>query len=70
MCKSWSHDKMTAYVKHQASLQRKRLSKKRVREGKEGDPFLSVCTGVGGGDLVLSGDNVATGGDGVATTAT
>ena len=58
---------------HQSSLERKRLSKKRVREGKEVvDPFLSACTGVGGSDLVLSGDNVTTGDndDSVSSAAT
>ena len=59
MCVSWSNDKMNAYVKHQSSLERKRKSKKRARESKEVDPFLSVCTGVGGSDLILSGDGAA-----------
>ena len=53
MCVSWSNDKMSAYVKHQSSLERKRNSKKRAREGREVDPVLSVCTGVGESDLVL-----------------
>ena len=63
VCKSWSLEKMNAYVKHQSSLERKRLSKKRAREGKEVevDPFLSVCTGVQGSDLGVAGDVVAIG---------
>ena len=51
---SWSDDKMNAYMKHQASLERKRVAKKRARESRDNDPFLSACTGVGGNDLVLS----------------
>ena len=72
MCKSWSLDKMTAYVKHQSSLERKRVSKKRARESREVDPFLSACTGVGRSDLFLSGDIVAQGGndDSVSSAAT
>ena len=53
VCVSWSDDKMNAYMKHQASLERKRVAKKRARESRDNDPFLSSCT-VGGNDLVLS----------------
>ena len=61
MCVSWSDDKMNAYMKHQASLERKRVAKKRARESRDNDPFLSACTGVGGNDLVLSEEVIASG---------
>ena len=60
-CVSWSDDKMNAYMKHQASLERKRVAKKRALESRDNDPFLSACTGVGGNDLVLSEEVVASG---------
>ena len=53
VCVSWSDNKMNAYMKHQASLKRKRVAKKRARESRDNDPFLSSCT-VGGNNLVLS----------------
>ena len=53
VCASWSDDKMNAYIKHQASLERKRVAKRKARESRDSDPFLSSCT-VGGNDLVLS----------------
>ena len=37
------------------------MAKKRARESRDIDPFLSVCTGVGGNDLVLSDEVVASG---------
>ena len=42
MCKSWTDEYMTAYVKHQRSLELKRKAKR------EGDVLLEVCTGAVG----------------------
>ena len=40
---------MNAYLRHQAALERKRASKKRVREAREQSfDFATVCTGVQG----------------------
>ena len=57
ICRSWSEDKMKSFVKHQASLQRKRKSKQKSKEKKvklsESD-FSKVCTGNQGETGVLS----------------
>ena len=65
VCEGWSDERMTAYTKHQASLERKRLSKKRVKESKEYD-FALACTGGEGRELPLSEDGCS--GMGVTTT--
>ena len=52
-CTEWPDEKMNAYLKHRSSLERKRLSKKRIKEAKDFD-FATVCTGVQGSEGVLS----------------
>ena len=48
VCKSWSYDVMTQYVKHQKSLESKRRAKKAKKESGHDDAMLSVCTGAAG----------------------
>ena len=46
VCAEWGHDKMSGYLKHLASLERKRDSKRRARElAKEPEDFALLCTG-------------------------
>ena len=42
-CLDWSNDKMKAYMKHQASLERKRKSKKKAK-GPNVPDFVNLCT--------------------------
>ena len=57
----WSDDRMAAYLKHQASLVRKRKLKKRAREPDY--DFATACTGGQGSGAVLSDDSGAGSGD-------
>ena len=45
MCKSWSDDQMSAYLKHQKALQSKRKPKKKKEEPVD---FVLACTGTAG----------------------
>ena len=62
VCVDWSEDRMNAYLKHQASLERKRRSKSKQKSKKESVPdFSTVCTGIQGTDDV-SDDGATRGG--------
>ena len=66
ICVDWSDDRMNAYLKHQASLERKRRSKSKQKSKKEESiPDLStICTGMqGSGDV--SDEGATRGGAGV-----
>ena len=55
MCVGWSESQMSNYLRHQASLERKRISKKKAKAKMPMD-FATICTGVSEGDIVLSDD--------------
>ena len=53
-CKDWTDDRMSKYLKHQATLQRKRESKRRMKETPV--DFAVLCTGGSGSGAPLSED--------------
>ena len=63
VCSPWPEGKMAAYLKHQASLERKRRSKKKAKESHIPD-FATICTGVQDTDVILSDDGLSRGGGG------
>ena len=62
ICEPWTDARMTAYLKHLASLERKRRSKKKAKE--QVVDFATLCTGVQDADAVLSEEGLACGGGG------
>ena len=58
LCNDWSNDKMKSYMKHQASLERKRRAKKKAKEANIPD-FVNLCTGGQDAGVSLSGEGVA-----------
>ena len=61
MCTGWTEGRMKAYLKHQSSLERKRQSKKKIKESNAQVDLAVLCTGVQDADTVRSDDGLSRG---------
>ena len=56
VCLTWDEGKMSAYLRHQASLKRKREHKQKMRVKSNVPDFATICTGIQDADMSLSDD--------------
>ena len=65
VCSLWPEGMMTAYLTHQISLEKKRKSKKKLKESNsQVADFTTLCTGLQEADVVQSDDGLLCGGGG------
>ena len=65
ICIKWSDHQMAQYLKHQASLKRKRVSKEKAKLKQHPVDLATLCTGLPDVDVILPDDGAS--GDGAAS---